>query len=151
MLVAKAWDVELDLADYEGKGPRTFTRPGYAMLHDETGKWWPSNSALWMPFDRAPVDVPPSKDAERYIGPEVKVTRGLELPPKDLLAWIDLGEIIHVWYRRRGTHKGTWHHPFGEKKLLLIFTRKKPMLYRFGTDYRVELRGASWTWRGFQN
>jgi hypothetical protein len=141
VIIAKSWDVELDMVD--GKTVRA--PAGYALLH---GSPIPSGTALWMPFDRTPVDVPPSKDAVQYIGPDVKVTAGLELPDMELSAWDEIGEVQEAWYRRRGTYAGQWHHPFGEKKRLWVFTRRKPVLYEMWAIRRVELRGASWTWRG---
>ena len=141
MITAKAWNVLLVV---DG---RDITAPvSYALLH---GSPIPSGTALWMPFDKTPIDVKPSSKAVEYLGPTVQVTRGLELPEMNLRAWSPIGEVTDAWYRRRGTHAGQWHHTFGEKKRLLIFTRRKPMLYRMGSIMRLELRGASWGWRGF--
>jgi hypothetical protein len=143
MLIAKSWDVLLVVDGRDVTAPRD-----YALLH---GSPIPSGTALWMPFDKTPVDVPPSKDAIEYVGPSVQVTRGLQLPELSLKAWTPVGEVTDAWYRRRGTYAGQWHHPFGEKKLLWVFSRRKPVLYTMGSLRRVELRGASWTWRGLQN
>jgi hypothetical protein len=142
VITARCFNVELDMTDGS-----TVTAPaGYALLY---GSPIPSGTALWMPYDRTPVDVQPSKDAVQYIGPGAYVTKGVELPPLNLKAWTLVGEVSEVWYRRRGTYEGEWHHPFGEKKRLLVFSRKKPLLYQCGTIRRLELRGASWGWRGF--
>ena len=127
-------------------GGGTVTAPrGYALLY---GSPIPSGNVLWMPYDRTPVDVEPSASAKKYIGPGAYVTAGLELPDLALKNWTEVGEVAEAWYRRRGTYAGTWHHPFGEKKRLWVFTRRKPVLYEMGSLKRVELRGASWTWRG---
>lgn len=143
MIVARAFNVLLVVNGRDVTAPS-----GYALLY---GSPIPSGTALWMPYDRTPVDVPPSKDAVQYIGPGAYVTAGLELPDLALKNWTEVGEVTDAWYRRRGTHAGQWHHEFGEKKLLWVFSRRKPVLYEMGALRRVELRGASWTWRGFIN
>lgn len=141
MITARAFDVELRV---EG---RTVRAPaGYALLY---GSPIPSGTALWMAFDRTPVDVRPSSDAKKYVGPEVSVRRGVQLPDMDLKTWSPIGEVDDVLYYRRGTHQGDYVHPFGGK-MLWVFSRRKPMLYRQGAIMRVELRGASWGVRGFE-
>jgi len=142
-LTARAFDVLLVVNGRDVTAPRDF-----ALLY---GSPIPSGTALWMPYDRTPVEVAPSKDAVAYIGPDAYVTAGLELPELSLKAWTAVGEVTDAWYRRRGTHAGTWQHPFGEKKILWVFARRKPVLYTMGNLRRVELRGASWTPRGFIN
>lgn len=133
MIVAKGYAVTLTLEDGQKlRGP--------ALLHDESGKDWPSCSSLVAAFRKTQEHL---KDVRGYFGAVYQVRRGeLQLPPRDLSAWTRVGAATEITYSRHGEHADDYYHPFGEKSAL-------PIVYRRGGVLRIELgRGCKWNWRG---
>jgi hypothetical protein len=134
MLIAKGYSPSFEMV--AGKIVRA--PKGAALLHDPTGRAWPSCSGLVMTFTKGggPIE---DRDAEDYLG--VGPLRGsLEVPPKALREWKPLGEVEVVNYRRIGKHAAPYYHPIEGGKALL---------YRRGRALRIELgSGCVWSWRG---
>lgn len=146
MLIAKGYEVAFKMK----AGSRVVRAPkAYAMLHDPGGASWPKTSVLVAPFRRLGSSSPPSGDASSYFGYDPR--RGeLELPPKGLSAWREVGEVAEIDYWRTGTHEGEYFHRFKGGGWLFSSSQPLPLLYRRGRLMRLELgQGAVLNWRGF--
>lgn len=143
MLIAKGYDVGFKL---EGERDLILPPKSYAMLHDPSGVDWPKCSVLVAPFKRGGEPVR-NKLAEEYF--HYRPRRGrIALPPRDVLAWIELGPVKEIDYWRPGEeYEGEWWHPFGEAGFL--FKSHLPILHRFGRMMRLELGHCTLNWRGF--
>lgn len=143
MLVAKGSSVWMKLDD----GREVLTRG--AMLHDESGHSWPKNSLLFASFKRlgTPATDAQAKGAPRnYLGRGYSVSVGrVELPPKVLSAWTEVGPVKRVEYVRGGSKApGGFYHNFGERRLAGLFrSGKHPVLYKHKSMYRLELGSNS--------
>jgi hypothetical protein len=146
MLIAKGYDIELRLAS-EGHKPIVRPPKSYAMLHDPSGRDWPSCSVLITPFRKGRQDVEDAL-AEEYFGYEPKAGAVI-IPSRDLGNWKKWGEVAEIDYWRPGEHRGDWWHPFGEG--WWIFPGGKlPLLYKQGRLLRMEFtEGCELSWRGF--
>jgi hypothetical protein len=148
MLIVKGTRVRLHMA--EG-GP--LVRPRGGMMHDPTGKAWPRNSILLGPFKKEglPVDASKYQGAPKeYLGRNYNPKEGsVNLPPKALSHWEDVGLVERIDYYRHGTkapggytHK--FHAPRGVYHVLhAVKGKRRVMLRRCGKFYRLDLgKGA---------
>jgi hypothetical protein len=147
VIFQKGRDVSFDLES----GKRVVPSRACAMLHDPAGEHWPKCSLLVTRFShgrrRATQDEMRGAP-EHYLGKNYPARVGsLVLPPKDILAWIELGPIKTLYYTRDGAHAAVYFHntnkPKGLYKMLFIIKGEAPLvLYRFGTAYRFEVPGG---------
>jgi hypothetical protein len=148
MLTAKGYRVSLRLLERGW----IHAAPSAALLHDETGRTWPSCSGLITSFERggSPLEsVPPA--VCRYFGCDEYVVRSgvLKVPPRSLGQWSLLGTAEEIHYTRRGEYAADYYHPF-EERGALWWKVKLPTVYRLGSALRLELGpGCEWNWRGF--
>lgn len=146
MLIAKGSNVRIVLEDGN-------IRRGPSLLHDESGEDWPYASGLITGFVKTqrPCD---DKIARRYFGGDYEIRTGrIELPPRDLSQWREVGLVKEAFYTRRGDHEGPYRHEFGERRLFGIFRLpgrgRLPVLYERGSAMRLELGPrAHWDWHG---
>ena len=146
MLIARGTAVRLVLVDGSSHRPRG------AILHDESGKDWPSTSVLIMPFQRSgqPLANPPQSAVDHF-GDTFEIHRGeVDTPARDLREWRRVGEVRQAFYTRHGhVHPGRKQHVFGEKRMFVLAGASLPVLYVHQGVHRLELAaGSSWTWRG---
>lgn len=144
MLIAKGYDVAFKMKDGD-KIVRTPKTNGF--LHDPSGREWPKTSVLVTGFSRGRDEVT-HREAERYFG-YVPQRGTVDLPPRSLSAWKELGEVAEIDYWRPGEHEATYYHPF--KHGGWLFSRGElPRLYKRGRQWRLELGPrAVLNWRGF--
>ena len=137
MLIAKGSHVVLKLDG--GK----VVRPSGMLLHDESGRDFPSKRCLIATISKTNKTLRKTKwFGPTYVPLEGSVnipgSRG-ELLKKD--SWDDLGEISKIEYDRVGEHEASYTHSFASPK---------PLLLRRGRVYCMLLRGgAKMNWRGF--
>jgi len=144
MLISKGYAVHCYV------GGRKFSAPSsYGMLHDPSGSSWPSNSVLVAKFSKTgePVD---DADAEDYFGSQAK-KGSLELPPRSLASWSELGSCSKIEYSRFRPHglpskfEGDYFHFFDGSEgflsiLTLLFVKApEPTLFKRGRMLRLEL------------
>ena len=117
-----------------------------ALLHDESGRDWPSCSALVMPIHPSRGDEPVRDRAAQSYFNDQPMGCSVELPPRSLSSWRALGEISEILYTRRRPHglpgqlQDDFYHPI---------EKGKARLYRLGHVYRIELGPrCQWNWRG---
>lgn len=122
------------------------------MLHDYTGRAWPKCSLLIQRFDGY-VDDPDSRelsDAKDYFGRDAVDDIGvgeIELPPRGLSHWREIGEVKEIFYDRAGTKapgyfRHRFHKPRGLWRLIHFFKRsaKLPVIcYARRGAYRLDL------------
>jgi|SRR5579872_5223231 len=142
MLIAKGYAVEVKM------GGRWERLRGSA-LHDSAGDKWPSDSILVCAFRPARekfFDEAADYFGEGYYGAHGKV----ELPPKALSRWSEIGEVSGIRYSRDYEYEGDYEHPFGESLFSMLFNDEKPVLYSRAQRYhRLELGSvAVWDWKG---
>lgn len=143
MLEAKAQKVIFLVGGREVRAPAT-----HYMLHDEAGRAWPRTSVLVGTFEKTGE---PLSGSSRWFGGDYEMRAGrLELPPKRLDEWRQIGVVDRIYYDRRGLFAlGTYKHDFKEGGVW-IFKREKPVLYKRAGFYRLEFpSGAVINWRGF--
>ena len=148
MLVAKGYSVSFYL-------PRKVSAPGsYAMLHDPSGKAWPELSVLVAPFSRGGGEIHDDV-AESYFG-YVPKRGSINLPPKALREWAELGPVEKIEYTRTGDLGGDYFHHFdGSEGLRGMFSKlfgaPSPVLFKRGRLLRLEMpNGSAMTDRGFE-
>jgi hypothetical protein len=153
-LICKGTEVLIELVD----GSDVL---GEALLHDPTGKWWPSRSCLIGSFDKLPTVAKPKeapKEAAQYLGRSYVIRAGsVTLPPRAIGLWDKIGQVEAIYYRRQGIKaRGRFRHRFNRRGLLarllsaLIKGEGKLTLYQYGRWYRLELpRTAILDDRGF--
>jgi hypothetical protein len=144
MLVKKGHGVRFDLET----GRKVAARGG--MLHDPEGASWPRCSVLVGPFSHGgKTDERLSSSARAYFGRGYAASRGsVELPPRAMTAWKEVGPVKTIWYTRTGEVMGgeRFFHHF--KRGLL--SRRLPVLYRHGRFFRLELgAGCTLNHRGY--
>jgi hypothetical protein len=111
---------------------------GAALLHDPTGRAWPSCSGFIIAFSKGGKETKDSA-AEEYLGRAPKLGEAT-VPPKALSSWKRVGEVETVNYRRIGNHAASYYHPI---------EGGRAVLYRRGHALRIELgSGCVWNWRG---
>lgn len=151
MLIAKGYDVVLFL---DG-GARTAAPKSYGMLHDPSGERWSELSVLIAPFKRGRETVQ-DPEAEDYFGYDPK--KGIvQLPPKDLSTWGEVGIVEEIHYRRTGVDAADYYHVFDgsegnvlQKLVFGSFGVRGPNLFRRGRVLRMEFQtGAEMNERGF--
>lgn len=154
MLIAKGYECHLFVGSREYSPPAS-----YAMLHDPDGVDWPSDSILFARFskDREEISYDPAED---YFG-DGPLGGSIQLPPRDLSRWSQIGPVKKIEYTRLRPHgmpakyQGDYYHMFDGSEGLLslltfLFTDIEPSLYRKGRLYRMELPNwASLDDRGF--
>jgi hypothetical protein len=157
MLVAKVWRITLVLED----GRRI--KPSGAGLHDSTGKDWPKNSVLIVPFQRSNdvLDHPDKESAQWSRTPSSVHVGSVDTPTKDIAQWERIGCVEKIDYTRYGEHASNYTHSFdghgdkggdGPMASLLLFETgiPHPVLYSLSGKYRMELpSGFVFNWRGF--
>ena len=134
MLIAKGYGVSFEMK----QGPVVRAPAGAALLHDPTGKHWPSCSGLVMRFTK--TNRPIHDDAAKeYLGIEPRAG-SITTPPRRLSEWKRVGDVAVINYRRIGEHADSYYHPI---------ERGAAVLYRRPGALRVELGGGCvWNWRG---
>lgn len=148
MLTVKGTRIRLHMA--EG-GP--LIRPRGAMMHDPTGKAWPKNSLLLGPFKKEGKPVNPRNyegAPKEYLGRNYNPKEGsVNLPPKGLAAWEDVGVVERIDYVRPGSKApGRYTHKFNTPRgvyhiLHAVKGKRRVMLRRCGQFYRLDLgKGA---------
>ena len=144
-LDAKGWNVTLVL----DSGRKVRGAKGAALLHDESGRQWPADSGLIMPFSRRGSE--PLEDADgktrKYFGDDyaLRAVR-VALPPASLRSWTRVGRVARIDYTRRGAFADDFYHPF--ERAGLVWKTDLPVLYRRGRVLRIE-GVRRWSWRGF--
>ena len=134
MLIAKGYAPSFKL----DTGKTVRAPRGAALLHDPTGRAWPSCSGLVLTFAKSGKETKDSA-AEEYLGRAPKLGEAT-VPPKALSGWQRVGEVEVVNYRRIGNHAASYYHPI---------EGGKAVLYRRGRALRIELgSGCVWNWRG---
>lgn len=144
MLIVKGSRVRLHMK--EG-GP--LVRPAGAMMHDPTGRHWPKNSLLIGPFTRGsekPTEAQYEGAPKEYLGRKYNPHVGsVDLPPKALAEWEDVGEVTRIDYIRPGTKApGGFRHEFGKPRgfmhaVHLVKGKRRPRLRKCGRFYRLDL------------
>ena len=137
MLIAKGSRVELHL-----EGGRT-VRPSGMLLHDESGRDFPSKRCLITSISKGKKTLRKTK----WFGPTYVPLEGrVNIPGSraELLKfnnWDEVGEVKKIVYDRVGEHESRYNH---------VFSDKQPLLLRRGRVYCLVLRGATkMNWRGF--
>ena len=150
MLIAKGFRVICEM-----KHGRTVRAPANcALLHDESGRDWPSCSAIVMPIQTSRNDEPvDDRAAHSYFDAQPMGGRG-ETPPRNLSQWKSCGEIADLLYTRRrprrlpGQLQDDYYHPIEHGEAWLYRLMPYPGGYR-PHIYRIELgSGCKWNWRG---
>jgi hypothetical protein len=142
----KATDVRVKLAS----GKILDAPAGTSLLHDPDGVWWPKCSCLVMRIHRTHKPLTPTIAERAYFGRTHGLRAGkVSLPPKDLAAWSEIGEVTHIWYLRTGKRApGPFHHKMHGG--WFDFGKHPVLLYRFGKIWRLELgAGCTLDDRGF--
>lgn len=148
MLICKGTRVRLHLLE-----PKRLVCPRGSMLHDPSGRWWSRNSLLIGGFDRAGDDITPDQYSgapKDYLGREYEPRKGyVQLPPKRLVGWDDVGVVSRIDYVRPGTRApGGYQHHFGKPRGLfrlvhLAKGERQVMLRKCGRFYRIDLGPGS--------
>jgi hypothetical protein len=142
VIVARGYDVVIFV------GEQTL-RPRGEILHDESGREWPSDEALVMPFRKTgkPIERVP-RTARKHFGEGYKPLRGVVDLPSRRTRWQEIGIVDRIEYIRRGDyHDPEGHyHDFGERGAFSFWGKKKPTLYKHGEVLRIA--GVTWTWVG---
>lgn len=121
-----------------------------AMMHDPSGRWWPSKSVLVGPARLRESKIEIEGDARAYFGRSDGHVGRVNTPPKALGDWSYLGEVADIFYTRSGRRSGYYRHSFNEGLMALLRGKKRVRLYKRGRFYRLELpRGAQLDDRGF--
>jgi hypothetical protein len=121
-----------------------------AMMHDPSGRWWPSRSVLIGPARLRESKVEIEGDAKAYFGRSGGHLGRVNTPPKPLKDWDYLGEVADIFYTRSGRRSGFYRHQFNAGLMSILRGHKKVRLYRRGKFCRLELpRGARLDDRGF--
>jgi hypothetical protein len=147
MLIVKGTSIRLHMED----GP--MVRPRGAMMHDPTGRHWPKTSLLIGPFKKEGGKVDPKKyegAPKEYLGRNYNPKEGsVNLPPKNLSYWEDVGVVERIDYVRPGTKApGGFRHSFNKPRgvyhvLHAVKGKRHVMLRRCGQFYRLDLgKGA---------
>jgi hypothetical protein len=144
VLIVKGRAVRLHMA--EG-GP--MVRPRGAMMHDPKGTHWPKCSVLIGPFTAGKRAATPKEYAgtpREYLGRTYSPRVGsVDLPPKSLDAWQEIGEVKRIDYVRTGRknpggYQHTFNKPHGVSWFVFLFKGKgKAVLRRHGRFYRLDL------------
>jgi hypothetical protein len=143
-LIAKGRGVTFEMAD-----GREIHCSG-AMMHDPSGRWWPSKSVLIGPARLRQSKTDIEGDARAYFGRSDGHVGRVNTPPKPLKSWDYLGEVADIFYTRSGRRAGYYRHSFNEGLMSLLGGHKKVRLYKRGKFCRLELpRGAQLDDRGF--
>ena len=155
MLIVKGRAVRLHMA--EG-GP--MVRPRGAMMHDPNGRAWPSCSVLIGPFTAGKRAATPKEyegTPKEYLGRTYSPHVGsVDLPPKSLDAWQEIGLVTRIDYVRTGRkNPGGYRHVFNKPRgalwvVFLIKGKGKAVLRRHGRFYRLDMnKGCLLTDQGF--
>lgn len=147
MLTARAHRVSFVL---DG-GRKVAARPSDGLLIDEEGEVWPRCSILVGPYKRGTEDTALSKKAQRYFGRDYLAMRGkVTLPPRDLGAWAEIGQVRRIFYVRAGNVFGGTRFKHDYKRVRFFVFPVATPLYRHGRFLRLELpSGCIVNWRGF--
>jgi hypothetical protein len=148
VLIVKGTRTRLHMKD---GGP--MIRPAGAMMHDESGRYWPKNSILIGPFSRGserPTEAQYRGAPKEYLGRTYDPHIGeVDLPPKALSSWEDVGEVSRIDYVRPGRKApGGFRHSFnaprGAYRLLHAVKGKgRAMLRKCGRFYRLDMSKGS--------
>lgn len=114
------------------------------MMHDPSGRSWPSRSVLIGPFRGNLRRAQPHEvdgAARHYLGNSHPAKIGLvNTPPKALGAWTYVGEVENIIYTRTGRRRpGRYQHPFNKSWVTIFTGKKRVRLYRRGRYYRLQL------------
>jgi hypothetical protein len=153
MLICKGYSVR-----FKPESGRWISGHGGDLLHDPSGRAWPSCSSLVIKFpksnSRAATDKEISGAPKHYLGRgyEFSAVDHVHIPPKDLSKWKKLGIITRIEYTRGGIKaRGRYYHNFGERRLVNLFRKPNlPTLYGLNGALRLELgSGCIWSDLGF--
>jgi hypothetical protein len=124
-----------------------------SMLHDPTGRHWPKHSLLIGKFQKGSEE--PTEEQYRgaprdYLGRGYRARVGsVDLPPKRLSEWEEIGPVAEIFYTRPGTsNPGRFRHAFNKPHgvSLVVFPFKgkgKATLRKCGRFHRLDMsRGA---------
>jgi hypothetical protein len=118
--------VAFDLAD--GKHVKLPAR--YATFHDQAGTVLPKCDVFFGPWKNTGKRVEMSHADRRYFGSDHK-SKLAELPKIPIDGWKKVGEVVMIYYYRRGKRApGGFHHPYKSRH---------PILYKQGRLYKLSL------------
>jgi hypothetical protein len=133
-------------------GRDVYAPVGNGMLHDDEGDDWPRCSLLCGPFRRGARETKSDEYTRAWFGRGYVPHEGsVDLPPRSLDDWKELGVVHQIWYDRRGIrYPGPFKHRFNRKGLrTFVFGKKRVTLYRQGRFLRLEMPGGcTIDWRG---
>lgn len=145
-VIARGHSVSFELSD----GRTIYGPRGSEILHDETGRDIPRDTAIVMRFEHTgkPLEGKLPKHMGQHFGDYQPHDGRGDLPPLTR-GWIEVGQVKVIKYTRRGElHHGqkSHHkdHEFGEGGFL--FGGKMPTLYRRGEALMI--RPVRWSWKG---
>ena len=146
MLIAKGYACGFDV---EGRRGVLWLPARAEMLHDPSGRAWPRCSLLFSAFQRGEREASPEEyaGAPKYHLESDHVARigVVDLPPRALTDWEELGELRALYYKRPGTRApGAYRHNFNAPRgsWKIVFALKKKgaaRLFKRGSLHRVEL------------
>jgi hypothetical protein len=118
--------VAFDMAD----GKHLKLPASYGTFHDQDGTVLPKCDVFFGKFRKTKKRVEMGRADRRYFGADHRAVLA-ELPkiPKD--GWKQIGEVVMIYYVRRGSRApGGFHHPFKSRH---------PMLSKNGRFYKLSL------------
>jgi len=124
------------------------------MLYDDKGKSWPDTSILVGVFrtrgTRPATDDEMKGLPDEWLGKMYEAERSMiDLPPKSLSDWTEVGPVSRLWYYRRGDiipgfFKHAFNKPKGVRRLVFLIKGKQDVrLYKRGALYRLDLGTSS--------
>jgi hypothetical protein len=146
MLIAKCSRVAFVLVG----GKRVAAPRGTTLLHDPSGRHWPSQSCLIATFDRSGgrLEDPTDEEVAWASNPDDVRVGAIDTPPKSLSQWETIGRVETIEYTRRGVYADDYEHNFEPRGWLL--EKPLPTLRRHDGCMRLDLgRGRQFNWRGF--
>ena len=150
MIIARGHSVFFELSD----GRTIYAPRGSEILHDETGRGIPSDTAIVMRFEHTgrKIDGKLPRHVSQHFGDYQPHDGRGDLPPLRT-GWQEVGQVKMAMYTRRGElHHGQKRrekkHEFGQQGLFSGGS-KLPTLYRRDGALMLKLTsGQHWDWKG---
>jgi len=118
--------VAFDLAD----GKHLKLPSSYGTIHDQAGAVLPRCVVFFGPFKKTRKRVEMDRAERRYFGSDHRAVLA-ELPKIPKEGWKRVGEVVMIYYVRRGSRApGGFHHPF---------KTRHPVLYKQERLYKLDL------------